>query len=174
MRARGEAPAPSTCRFHLPLGQPLASECRSTADWDPYLGLMRTESSRHGHSPHPPHSPCSNTRPRPGAPCLAARDAAQTRPSHPERESLELAVGAARTLGASQSGTRAVAQARRSPWPWSTSGARGWRSGRCGSTSARRSRRRRKATRRRRKTEVGFSCCCTYTALTEPRWPTVL
>ncbi len=31
-------------RFHLRAGQPLASDCRSTSNWDPYLGLMQ---SRH-------------------------------------------------------------------------------------------------------------------------------
>ena len=39
--AQGEALTPWGYRFHLPVGQPLASDCRSITDWDPYLGLMR-------------------------------------------------------------------------------------------------------------------------------------
>ena len=41
LRARGEAVIPGRYRFHLRVGQPLASDCRSVADWDPFLGLMR-------------------------------------------------------------------------------------------------------------------------------------
>ncbi len=40
-RGQGERLAPGRYRFHLPVGQPLASDCRSTPDWDPYLGIMR-------------------------------------------------------------------------------------------------------------------------------------
>ncbi len=40
-RQAEQARAPSRHRFHLPVGQPLASDCRSVADWDPFLGLMR-------------------------------------------------------------------------------------------------------------------------------------
>ena len=38
---QGRTRAPGGYRFHLPVGQPLASDCRSVADWDPFLGLMR-------------------------------------------------------------------------------------------------------------------------------------
>ncbi len=30
-------------RFHLPVGQPLASDCRPASSWVPFLGLMRFE-----------------------------------------------------------------------------------------------------------------------------------
>ncbi len=39
--AQGERLRPGRYRFHLPVGQPLASDCRSIADWVPFLGLMR-------------------------------------------------------------------------------------------------------------------------------------
>ena len=39
--AQGERLAPGRDRFHLPVGQPLASECRSIVNWDPCFGLMR-------------------------------------------------------------------------------------------------------------------------------------
>ncbi len=39
-RMQGRTGAPGRYRFHLPVGQPLASVSRSVADWDPYLGLM--------------------------------------------------------------------------------------------------------------------------------------
>ena len=45
--AQGEAARPRGCRFHLRLGQPLASESRSVADWGPFLGLMRFGHPRH-------------------------------------------------------------------------------------------------------------------------------
>ena len=38
---QGRTRTPGRYRFHLPVGQPLASDCRSTSMWDPYLGLMR-------------------------------------------------------------------------------------------------------------------------------------
>ncbi len=41
LQVQGERLAPGRDRSHLPVGQPLASDCRSIADWDPYFGLMR-------------------------------------------------------------------------------------------------------------------------------------
>ncbi len=46
-RMQGRTRAPGRCRFHLPVGQPLASECRSVADRVPFLDVMRCGHPRH-------------------------------------------------------------------------------------------------------------------------------
>ena len=40
-KVQGRARTPGRCRFHLPVGQPLASARRSASSGSPFLGLMR-------------------------------------------------------------------------------------------------------------------------------------
>ena len=68
---------PWVSRFHLRLGQPLASVSQPASSWDPYLGLMRCGRSGPGRSVQPVAAR-DRARPAPSAPGLSVQHGYRT------------------------------------------------------------------------------------------------